>query len=81
MGDEEHSNVAMNHASSLSLILLIPFPFMQDSVGRSVSCVVMGISGLVDTALCRSELPKSIDSLGRLGNLPGGCSQVTAPSL
>lgn len=38
------------------------FPFTQASVGWSVAGVAMGISGLVDTALCRSKLPESAGS-------------------
>lgn len=57
--DEEHPRVAVSHTQPPASNPLSPFPFMQASVGRSVSCVVMGISVLVDTALCRREPPEN----------------------
>ena len=80
LGDKEYSKVATSHSQLPTSNPAILFPFKQDSVGWSVSSVVMEIAVIVETVLCRNELPKITGSLGRLGNLPDDYGQVTVPS-
>lgn len=75
MGDKEYSKVATSHGQ---LPTSNPAIFLSSqTVGWSVSGVVMGIAVLVDTVLCRSELPEITGSLGHLGNLPDDYGKVT----
>lgn len=80
MGDKEYSKVATSQGQLPTSNPAILFPFKPDSARWSVSGVVMGIAVLVDTVLCRSELPEITGSLGRLGNLPDDYGKMTVPS-
>lgn len=80
LGDKEFSKVAKSHGQLPTPNPAILFSFKHDSMGWSLSGVVMGIAVLVDTVLCRSKLPEITGSLGRLGNLPDDYGKVTVPS-
>lgn len=80
MGDKEYSKVATSHGQLPTSNPAVLFSFKQNSMGCSVSGVVMEIAVLVDTVLCRRELTEITGSLGHLGTLPDDYGKVTVPS-